>query len=272
MNRITARLEALKTEGRKALVTYIVCGDPAPEATLPTMHELVAQGADIIELGVPFSDPMADGPVIQLAHERALAHNISLTDALAVVEEFRQTDSDTPVVLMGYANPVERMGYQTVAQRAQAAGVDGFLTVDLPPEEAADFNAELAAVDLKNVFLLAPTTSEARAQRIIPLASGFLYYVSLKGVTGAGHLDIDSVVEKVTEIRQLTDLPLCVGFGIKDGDSARQVAAVSDGVVVGSALVGTMGALSDASPADVARATGAILAPIRKALDETPAA
>lgn len=267
MNRINTRLSALKTAGRKALVTYIVNGDPAPDATLATMHALVAAGADIIELGVPFSDPMADGPVIQLGHERALAHNTSLRDTFALVARFRQTDADTPVVLMGYANPVVRMGFAETALAAAAAGVDGFLTVDLPPEEAVAFNGALKAQDLENIFLLAPTTDEARIGKITALASGFLYYVSLKGVTGAGHLDVASVSQKVAQIRAHSRLPLCVGFGIKDADSAKAVAAVADGVVVGSLLVAKMGELAGQSVDTIASQTAALIAPIRAALD-----
>lgn len=267
MNRINTRLSALKAANRKALVTYIVNGDPAPGATLATMHALVAAGADIIELGVPFSDPMADGPVIQLGHERALAHHTSLRNTLALVAEFRQTDTDTPVVLMGYANPVVRMGYAEAALAAADAGVDGFLTVDLPPEEAGAFNDTLKAHGLENIFLLAPTTQDARIGKIAALASGFLYYVSLKGVTGAGHLDLDSVRQKVAQIRAHSDLPLCVGFGIKDADSAKAVAAVADGVVVGSLLVAKMGELAGQSVDTIASGTAALIAPLRKALD-----
>ncbi|AFU97356.1 tryptophan synthase subunit alpha [Simiduia agarivorans] len=267
MNRINQRLSQLKAEGRKALVTYIVNGDPVPGATLATMHALVAAGADIIELGVPFSDPMADGPVIQLGHERALAHNTSLRDTFAVVQAFRDTNRDTPVVLMGYANPVVRMGYDAVAKAAKQAGVDGFLTVDLPPEEAADFNQVLKASELENIFLLAPTTQDDRIAHVAELASGFLYYVSLKGVTGAGHLDVASVTEKTAQIRRHTPLPLCVGFGIKDADSAKAVAKVADGVVVGSLLVARMGDLASESVDTIASQTAGLIAPMRAALD-----
>lgn len=244
MNRITARLKNLKNQGRKALVTYIVSGDPGAQATLPAMHQLVASGVDIIELGVPFSDPMAEGPTIQRAHERALAHGTSLTDTLETVRAFRETDTETPVVLMGYANPVERMGYAAFAKSASQAGVDGILTVDLPPEEAEAFNVELKAVGIENIFLIAPTTTTARIEHIASLAGGFLYYVSLKGVTGAGHLDTASVKAKLQDIRAHSDLPVLVGFGIKDAASARAVADVSDGVVIGSVLVDAMGQLA----------------------------
>lgn len=268
MNRITARLADAKQQGRKALVTYIVNGDPVPDATLTTMHAMVDAGVDIIELGVPFSDPMAEGPVIALGHERALANKTSLKSTMAVVKAFRETNNETPVVLMGYANPVERMGYESFAAQASEAGVDGLLTVDLPPEEAADLNAELKKVNIENIFLLAPTTNRERAQSIVDLASGFLYYVSLKGVTGAGHLDLASVEEKLTELRQLTELPICVGFGIKDAATAKAIGQYADGAVVGSLLVERMGAMADQSPENIAAAVVELIAPIRAGLDE----
>lgn len=268
MNRITARLAEAKQQGRKALVTYIVNGDPVPDATLTTMHAMVEAGVDIIELGVPFSDPMAEGPVIALGHERALANKTSLKSTMAVVKAFRETNNDTPVVLMGYANPVERMGYEVFASQASDAGVDGLLTVDLPPEEAAALNAELKKVDIENIFLLAPTTNRARAQSIVDLASGFLYYVSLKGVTGAGHLDLASVEAKLTELRELTQLPICVGFGIKDAATAKSIGQYADGVVVGSLLVDRMGAMSDQAPDAIAAAVVELVKPIRAGLDE----
>lgn len=268
MNRITARLADAKQQGRKALVTYIVNGDPFPDATLMTMHAMVDAGVDIIELGVPFSDPMAEGPVIALGHERALANKTSLKSTMAVVKAFRETNNETPVVLMGYANPVERMGYEPFAVQASEAGVDGLLTVDLPPEEAADLNTELKKVNIENIFLLAPTTNRERAQSIVDLASGFLYYVSLKGVTGAGHLDLASVEEKLTELRQLTELPICVGFGIKDAATAKAIGQYADGVVVGSLLVERMGSMADQSPEDIAAAVVELIAPIRAGLDE----
>ncbi|WP_347329558.1 tryptophan synthase subunit alpha [Marinimicrobium locisalis] len=268
MSRIAKRLQTLREQGRKALVTYIVNGDPYPEATLATMHELVRQGADIIELGVPFSDPMAEGPVIQRGHERALKHNISLRGTLALVKTFRETDNETPVVLMGYANPIERMGYETVAQLTAEAGVDGFLTVDLPPEEAVPLKRELEAVDVDNILLLAPTTSVERARRVASLASGFIYYVSLKGVTGAGHLDVDAVKTKLDEFGELTDLPLCIGFGIKGPETAKKLSALADGVVIGSVLVDKMGGMHEQNPEEIASAVGAIVGDIRRGLDE----
>ena len=241
MSRIAACLEACQANGRKAVIPYIVAGDPWREVTVPAMHTLVAAGADLIELGVPVSDPMAEGPVIQLGHERALAHNVGMLDVLAMVTEFRQQDPNTPVVLMGYANPVEVMGYEAFAQAATAAGVDGVLTVDMPPEEAGDMNAVFREHQLDSIFLIAPTTTEARTKAICAMATGYIYYVSLKGVTGAGHIDTDEVKSKVNGIKQFTSLPVCVGFGIKDGDSAAAIGECADGVVVGSVLVNGMG-------------------------------
>lgn len=267
MSRISLRLNEAKASGRKILVTYIVSGDPHPDATLPTMNALVAKGVDVIELGVPFSDPMAEGPVIQKGHERALVHNTSLTSTLEVVRQFRRDNNETPVVLMGYANPIERFGYQAFARAAADAGVDGLLTVDLPPEEVSLLKEELDAVGLDNIFLLAPTTRLERAQKIAKYASGFLYYVSLKGVTGAGHLDVDAIKTKLHEFGQLTDLPMCVGFGIKDPATAKAVAQLADGVVVGSVLVEKMGALEGQPPAVIAAAAGDIVGSIRQALD-----
>ncbi|TXS95688.1 tryptophan synthase subunit alpha [Parahaliea maris] len=237
MSRIAGRFQELAAQGRKALIPYVVAGDPGVAVTVPLMHALVEAGADIIELGVPFSDPMSEGPTIQLAHERALANKVRLRDALDMVRAFREQDSTTPVLLMGYANPVERMGYAAFADAATAAGVDALLTVDIPPEEVAGVNAELHRVGMDNIFLIAPTTPDARIATITGQASGFIYYVALKGVTGAGHLDTADVAAHLARIRETTDLPLAVGFGIKDAASARAVAEVAEGVVVGSALV-----------------------------------
>ena len=237
MSRIAKRFADLAGQGRKALITYLVAGDPHSDITVPMMHRMVTEGADIIELGVPFSDPMSEGPVIQLAHERALLQGTSLRDVLALVSRFREKDADTPVLLMGYANPVERMGYSEFADQARAAGVDALLTVDLPPEEVSGINAELRRAGLDNILLVAPTTPTERVERIVSEASGFIYYVSLKGVTGSANLDIDAVRAGVAQIRAYSELPVAVGFGIKDADSARAVAATADGVVVGSALV-----------------------------------
>ena len=267
MSRIKQHVTQAKVAGKKLLVAYIVNGDPQPEVTLPSMHEMVAKGVDIIELGVPFSDPMAEGPVIQKGHERALAHNTSLTGTLALVKEFRKSNDTTPIVLMGYANPVERFGYQKFAHVAAEAGVDGLLTVDLPPEEVEVLKDALDSVGLDNIFLLAPTTKLERAQKIAQHASGFLYYVSLKGVTGAGHLDVDDVKSKLSAFGQLTDLPVCVGFGIKDPETAKSVARLADGVVIGSVLVDKMGSLEGQPAAVIAAAVGEIIGGIRAAID-----
>lgn len=269
MSRISNRLAQLASQQRKAVVPYVVAGDPEPAVTVPLMHELVKAGADIIELGVPFSDPMAEGPVIQLGHERALAHKVSLRDVLAMVAEFRRSDDATPVVLMGYANPVEAMGYDRFADAAAAAGVDGLLTVDMPPEEAHELARELKRVGLDNIFLLAPTTTEARIRAVAELASGYLYCVSLKGVTGAGHLDVDAVQALMRRIKAVTTLPVTVGFGIKDATSAAAVARVSEGVVVGSALVDRLAraAARGDRGAALTRDASALLAEIRAGVD-----
>jgi tryptophan synthase alpha chain len=237
MSRIQTCFEDLRKRNGTALVPFITAGDPDPVQTVALMHTLAAAGADIIELGVPFSDPMADGPVIQRASERALKHHVSLHQVLAMVAEFRKTNGSIPVVLMGYLNPVEVMGYENFAVEAGRAGVDGVLTVDLPPEEGSDFTARLKAHGVDPIFLFAPTTSDDRATKICELASGFLYYVSLKGVTGSSALDVGAVSERIAHIRRYTTLPVGVGFGVRDADAAAQLAQVADAVVVGSALV-----------------------------------
>jgi tryptophan synthase alpha chain len=262
VSRIQSCLQQLKDQNKKALVPYIVAGDPDYATTLATLQAMVKAGADILEIGVPFSDPMAEGPVIQKGHERALASGMTLKKLLELVKEFRSTDDKTPIVLMGYANPVEHMGYAAFADAAVAAGVDGLLTVDIPPEEAGDLNRELKRVGIDNIFLLAPTTTDARAKHICELATGYLYYVSLKGVTGAGNLDTAEVREKLAHFRSYTSLPLCVGFGIKDADSARAISENADGVVVGSVLVDKMALLGT----DSASAVAAIIADIRSAI------
>ena len=270
MSRIAKRFQDLAAAGRTALIPYIVAGDPAAAVTVELLHQLVEAGADIIEVGVPFSDPMAEGPVIQLGHERALANGVTLTTVIEMVREFRQKDSTTPVLLMGYANPVERMGYAKFVDMAHAAGLDAVLTVDIPPEEVEGLNAELERVGMDNIFLVAPTSPDARVARIAETASGFIYYVALKGVTGAGHLDTDQVAQRVGEIRQHTDLPVAVGFGIKDAVSARQVAAVADGVVVGSALIDVMAQTIENGGDHAAAITAAstLLAEIRLGIDD----
>lgn len=237
MSRIAGVFSALRDQGRQALIPFVTAGDPNPDLTVPLMHALVEAGANIIELGVPFSDPMADGPVIQRASERALVHHTSLHDVIETVRSFREGNQTTPVVLMGYLNPLEVMGYEAFAQAAADAGIDGVLTVDIPPEEAGVFVPAMKARGIDPIFLLAPTSHRARIERIVGAASGFVYYVSLKGVTGAGNLSLDSAREKLAEIRSCTDLPVGVGFGIKDPQTAAAMSEFADAVVVGSALV-----------------------------------
>ncbi len=265
MNRINTTFSALKSNNKTALIPFITAGDPTLESTLPTMHALAKAGADVIELGVPFSDPMADGPVIQRSSERALAKGMSLKKVLALVAEFRKDNAITPIVLMGYANPIEAMGRQAFVTAAADAGVDGVLVVDYPPEEADDFSAMLIARDLAPIFLLAPTSSTERVQAVGRLARGYVYYVSLRGVTGAGNLDVADVASKVAAIKAIVPVPVGVGFGIRDAATARAVGAVADAVVIGSALVQTM---LDAPPTQVAETGGAWLAKIRVALDQ----
>lgn len=237
MSRIQSTFNALKAQKKAALIPYITAGDPHPKHTVTLMHTLVKHGADMIELGVPFSDPMADGPVIQRASERALAHRVGLSKVLEMVKEFRQTDQKTPIILMGYANPVEAIGAEAFADRAKAADVDGVITVDYPPEECEDFVKQLRVRDIDPIFLLAPTTEPSRADLILNQASGFVYYVSLKGVTGAANLNINEVSGKVKAIKQKTNLPIGVGFGIRDAATATATAKIADAVVVGSRLV-----------------------------------
>ena len=226
---------------RKLLVPYITAGDPDLDTTLELMHTLVKAGADVIELGIPFSDPMADGPVVQAACERALKNNVSLVQVIETVKRFRETDNDTAVVLMGYMNPVERLGYERFAQLAGEAGVDGVLTVDMPPEEATELVAQLDAHNMDSIFLLSPTTPDSRLKLVNDMASGYIYYVSLKGVTGAANLDTKEVAAKVEHIKSHTSIPVAVGFGIRDAQSAAAVSATADAVVVGSALVSIVG-------------------------------
>jgi tryptophan synthase alpha chain len=240
VNRIERRLADLRGAGRKALVTFITGGDPDRSATVPAMHALVTGGADVIEIGVPFSDPEAEGPAVQKSSERALAVGTRLLDVLDIVREFRQRDAETPVLLMGYLNSVERMGYRTFVDRAVGAGVDGVIIVNLPPEESGELRQLMRERDLDLIFLIAPTTTPARIALIAPQASGFIYYVALKGVTGANHLRTDGIAPQIERIRAHTDLPIMIGFGIKDGASARLVAPLADGVVVGSSLVTTV--------------------------------
>jgi tryptophan synthase alpha chain len=266
MSRITSVFDALRERGRTALIPFVTAGDPRKDVTVPLMHTLVENGADIIELGVPFSDPMADGPVIQRASERALEHHTSLHDVLDMVREFRQSNAATPVVLMGYLNPIEVMGYAEFARAAADVGVDGVLTVDIPPEEGHEFLAALREHEIDPIYLLAPTSTPERIRRITASASGFVYYVSLKGVTGSSNLDVQAVSTKIAEIRAATDMPVGVGFGIKDAETARVMGAIADAVVVGSALVSRVEEYAE-DPARIRASVGEILSTMRKALD-----
>lgn len=237
MSRIGQTFEQLKAHNKTALIPFVTAGDPDPQLTVPILHALAAAGADIIELGVPFSDPMADGPTIQRASERALRHHVGLKDVLAMVAEFRKTNATTPIVLMGYANPVEHMGYETFARAAARAGVDGVLTVDIPPEESSGVADVLAAHGIDMIFLLSPTTPDARINLVAHKASGFVYYVSLKGVTGSANLDLAEVASHIPAIRERCGLPVGVGFGIRDAETAKAIARFADAVVIGSRIV-----------------------------------
>jgi tryptophan synthase alpha chain len=264
MSRITTVFDALKAQGRKALIPYVTAGDPYPDATVDVMLAMAQAGADVIELGIPFSDPMADGPVIQRAAERALAKRVGMPQVLEYVRGFRAKNGATPVVLMGYANPIERYGVDRFVADAKQAGVDGVLVVDYPPEECEAFAATLRAAGLDPIFLLAPTSTEQRMKDVARVASGYVYYVSLKGVTGAGHLDTAAVASMVPRIKSHVKMPVGVGFGIRDAQSARAVGAVADAVVIGSAIV----QLLEQQPREnVAAAGGRFIADIRAALD-----
>ncbi|CAN5315543.1 tryptophan synthase subunit alpha [soil metagenome] len=265
MSRIAGRMAALSGAGRKALVPFVTVGDPSLASIVPVMHALVAAGADLLELGVPFSDPMADGPVIQRSSERALARGVGTNEVLEAVREFRRADAHTPVVLMGYLNPVEIRGADAFALAASDAGVDGLLLVDLPPEEAAPFRACFSAHGIDLISLAAPTTSPERLQRLAEESQGYLYYVSLAGVTGAALGDGGDIAGRTADLRARARVPLLIGFGIKDAQSAAAMGKLADGIVVGSALVS---ALADAdSPDQAAQRAGAFLAPLRAALD-----
>ena len=264
MSRIQGRFEALAKAKRKALIPYITAGDPHPSLTVPLMRALVESGADIVELGVPFSDPMADGPVIQRSGERALKHGVGLVDVLAMTRDFRKSDDKTPVVLMGYANPIEAMGVERFATAAKAAGVDGVLVVDYPPEECVEFSALMKRNDVDSIFLLAPTSSPKRIEEVARSGSGYLYYVSLRGVTGAANIDVSEIAKKLPAIRAATRMPVGVGFGIRDAESARRVAQTADAVVIGSRIIQEI----EAGSADSAVSrVKAFLKPIRQALD-----
>jgi tryptophan synthase alpha chain len=264
MSRIQGRFEALARAKRKALIPYITAGDPHPSLSVPLMRALVEAGADILELGVPFSDPMADGPVIQRSGERALKHGVGLRDVLAMVSEFRTQDPQTPLVLMGYANPIEAMGAAKFAAAAKQAGVDGVIVVDYPPEECREFSELMKRHDIDPVFLLAPTSTDKRINEVARSGSGYLYYVSLRGVTGASHIDVAEISRRIPQIRAATGLPIGVGFGIRDAESARRVAQSADAVVIGSRIIQEIE--GGAPEAAVARVQ-AFLKPIRQALD-----
>lgn len=264
MSRIAATFEKLRKEGRKALIPFVTAGDPDPALAVPLMHALVAGGADIIELGVPFSDPMADGPVIQRSSERALRHGVSLKSVIGYVAEFRKNDTATPVVLFGYANPIEAMGVERFADAAKSADADGVLVVDYPPEEAHELVEMLDARRLDTVFLLSPTTDDARLKRVAALGRGYLYYVSLRGVTGAAHIDLEDVAARVARIRTTTRLPVGVGFGIRDPETAKRIAGVADAVIIGSRLVQV---IEEAGPEKSVPAVTAFLSGVRAAMD-----
>ncbi len=266
MSRVTQCFADLRSKGKKALIPYITAGDSNPSITVPLMHAMVEAGADLIELGIPFSDPMADGPTIQLACERSLKHQTSLNDVLVMAHEFRQKDQTTPIIFMGYLNPVEAMGYQTFANKAQAAGVDALLTVDLPPEEGSELVEILRKAEIDPIFLLSPTTTDERIKKISDSGNGFLYYVSLKGVTGSTTLNITEVADRVERIKSIASMPVGVGFGIKDATSAKAVSAVSDGVIVGSAIVKIIeNNLDDADT--ISSEITALLTSMRQAMD-----
>ena len=269
MGRIKQITDSVIQKGRKLLIPYLVAGDPNKETTIELMHALVSNGADIIELGIPFSDPSSDGEVIQNSIERSLRKGTSLNDTLDIVSKFRARNEVTPIVLMGYLNPVEIMGIDNFVRRAEKEGVDGVLMVDMPPAEAGVMNAKLKEVNIDSIFLVAPTTTQERIKSILNMTSGYVYYVSLKGVTGASITDVDEVERNVCSLRSSTDLPIVVGFGIKDGKSAKEMARVSDGVIVGSALVNKIASLTShekISAEDIKNSTN-IIKEIREELD-----
>ena len=265
MSRIQQTLDNLKKQNKKALIPFITAGFPDPALTVPLMLALVEGGADIIELGVPFSDPMADGPVIQHATEVALSKGMTLEKLLDLVKIFRQRDTMTPVVLMGYANPIERMGADVFVEKAVASGVDGVLVVDYPPEEAADFAARIRVAGMDMIFLLAPTSTDERIRQVGRMAGGYLYYVSLKGVTGSGNLDVGEVTSRIEKIRKYVTIPVGVGFGIRDAATARALGSVADAVVIGSRIIQE---LDKTAPENAVDALRAFMTDIRKALDE----
>ncbi|MBV1875707.1 MAG: tryptophan synthase subunit alpha [Cycloclasticus sp.] len=266
MSRLENCFESLRKSKQKALIPFVTAGDPNAAFTLSCMHEMVDAGASIIELGVPFSDPMADGPVIQRASERALANGMSLKGVIEVVRAFRKSNQTTPVILMGYLNPIEFMGYESFAKNAAEAGVDGVLTVDIPPEESADLVAAYDKYDLAPIFLLSPTSNENRIRKVSAIARGYIYYVSLKGVTGAGNLELGDIQRKIEEIKRITSLPIAVGFGVKNAEIAANIAKLGDAVVVGSALINCI--TDNANDEEQGRqAIGSLLSDMRTAMD-----
>jgi len=274
MTRIDSTFEKLKSQHKKALIPYVMAGDPNPETTVSLLHDLVKHGADMIEVGLPFSDPMADGPTVALAAERALAAGTSTRDALEMVAEFRKTDTTTPIILMGYLNPVEIIGYDNFVAKCEDAGVDGILMVDLPPSEAGSFTEHLKDGAINEIFLLSPTTLPERRRQVLTHCGGYIYYVSLKGVTGSAALDTAEVATQVQAIKAETNLPVCVGFGIRDGASAKAIGAHADGVIVGSALVQNFADIDANDKAAVASAQDKIMAKmaeLRAALDDLSA-
>ena len=264
MSRIAATFSKLQEQRRKALIPFVTSGDPSPELTVPLMHAMVTAGADIIELGIPFSDPMADGPAIQRSSERAIRNGVGVRNVLGYVTQFRKTDAVTPVVLMGYANPIEHMGYESFAKAALVAGVDGVLVVDYPPEEGGDLFKYLAAHQLDPIFLLAPTSSDARIAAVAKLARGYVYYVSLRGVTGASNIDLTQVAEKIPKIKSATKLPVGVGFGIRDAVTAKSVARIADAVVIGSRIIEE---IENSNAGNVLDNVATLLSGIRAAMD-----
>ncbi len=264
MSRIEPTFAALAAQKRTALITFITAGDPAPELTVPLMHALVAGGVDLLEIGVPFSDPMAEGPVIQRASERALKHGVGTNDVLGYVREFRRTNATTPVVLMGYANPIERMGQEAFVKAARDAGVDGTIVVDYPPEECEDFARLMQENGMDTIFLLAPTSTDERIRQVAKVGGGFSYYVSLKGVTGSATLELDSVAARLSVIKRHANLPVGVGFGIRDAQTAAAIGSVADAVVIGSRLVQL---LEDAPRDQAVQSLRSFIAEIRAALD-----
>jgi tryptophan synthase alpha chain len=265
MSRIATVFDELRRQNRKALIPFITAGDPQPGMMVPLMRELVKAGGNIIELGVPFSDPMADGPTIQRSSERALKHHVGLKDVLAMVKEFRQSDNVTPVVLMGYANPIEAMGYGACAASAKECGVDGVLTVDYPPEESAEWVKFLRNQQIDPIFLLSPTTPQARIEAVAKMAQGYVYYVSLKGVTGGGNLDLSDVADKLAQLRSSISIPIGVGFGIRDSTTAKSVAKLADAVVVGSRIIEE---IENSPRAEVLTKVHDLVKTLRGAIDE----